>query len=129
MGAILLSGTGMSRGNFSSLAACLFFEQAAFLAFTPLVAAERSVRANDAVAGDDDRELVRRTSACDGSARGRLANRLGNLAIGPAFARGNLLERRPDLHLELGAREIEWNAMPGVIARCAHAIDHRPHPR
>src|SRR5215467_4377350 len=62
------------------------------LAFdAPSIAGERTVAANDTMAGNGDGKTVRSASSCHGADRRRCANALRNLRIGDRRADRNLL--------------------------------------
>lgn len=83
------------------------------------VAARRAVRADDAVAGDDDEDGVRVICHAHRAAGVRPADGLGELFVAARFAIGYFTQRRPDPLLEgravQAAGKIERPARPGKI--------------
>src|SRR4051812_30346648 len=79
------------------------------------VARQAAVRADDAVAGDDDRELIAAVGASD---RARAAAELaGECAVGGRLAVRNLLEARPERSLERRPVLVEREVEAGAPAR------------
>src|SRR4029077_20902175 len=75
-------------------------EQNALAFDAPSIAGERTVAANDTMAGNGDGKTVRSASSCHGADRRRCANALRNLRIGDRCADWDLLEHLPHASLE-----------------------------
>src|SRR5688500_13325283 len=71
------------------------------------VAAERPVRADDAVARNDDRNPVLTVDPSDGPHRGRGSHLAGHVRVTPGLAKRDSAECLPRLQLELRAALIE----------------------
>ena len=75
-------------------------EQEDFSVETASEPGERSVGADDAVAGNGDAERIRSHGLRDGPESRRTSDSAGDVAVGGGFAVGNLEQRTPDAFLE-----------------------------
>jgi hypothetical protein len=83
-------------------------EQNALAFDAPSIAGERTVAANDTMAGNGDGKTVRGASSCHGADRRRCANAPRNLRIGDRRADWNLLEHLPHASLESSSAVGSW---------------------
>src|SRR2546426_837315 len=87
-------------------------EEGALALDAPAVARKRTVVAHDPVAGDGDRDRVRRASLRDGAHGFRQADALCDLRVGHRRAGRNLAQCLPDALLKGGAAYIERQIEP-----------------
>src|SRR5215467_8381153 len=103
---------------------CSFAVQQNALAFdAPSIAGERTVAANDTMAGNGDGKIVRGARSCHGADRRRCANALRNLRIGDRRADWDFLERLPHASLESSAANIK-----GKIQANPRRLDEPDYP-
>src|SRR5258708_18253902 len=98
-------GTASSGSRFT-------VEQGALALDAPAVSRQRTVVAHDPVAGNGDRDRVRRASLRDGAHGFRQADALRDWRVGHRRAGRNLAQRLPDALLKGGAAYIERQIEP-----------------
>src|SRR5579883_3360139 len=131
----LTTGDGAGQGRAQpdgatvtvSSAAVLAGEQPPLALDSPAVTGGRAIGPDHAMAGDDDRCVVRRTGAGDGAHGGRLADRGRQLRVRSSLAEGNRLQSSPHTKLKRGAVKIERHG--GIPSRPVDLSHDRSHPR
>ena len=103
------------------------FQQGALAFHAPAIAGERAVGAHHAVAGDRDRDPVRRAGLSDRAHGLRPADAPRDLGIARGRSARDLAQRLPDALLERGAAHVERQIEP--LRRRLDEADHpRDHP-
>src|SRR5215469_849783 len=107
-------------------AAALVQQQFVFARSTPTIFTGGAIGSDDAMAGDHERDLVRRAGARDGSNGFRLADRSRQLCVRRRRTAANVLDRPPDFPLERAARHVEVKVLTGTSG---DAFANRPQRR